>query len=430
MQNLIDTKVRRPDLEGEIHPIFQRERWPHISQERFDALRQSLILSTKLLNLAVPYFTSFLPNPKYHARPREHRIALNKIPTEDELAKVRAELENMAPSIHFEEDPYMWPSSKGWLGITHTGLGRPAEPFQPQDPHDWGTADTRDRRAGFSYRQLTVGLASQFTDVLMDPKVNSERRLCAAFMAAITLTHEIGHVVFDRHFGHEIWWGEPWVGQDVERELGNSLIAWLFGGWLPNPINPGSGESGKAEMRGFKSGLYWQKQFTYPMTIPSYYTSYSIPMAHIQRIMSQEAWDRFDAVKNPTILRQQLLAPRTPFRNGQHARVAWRANRQKWLYSGRYIDYEDVDEDWYDADENSCDPPYECQDWEDSIGDLGALSGAAPVAGPSAVTKQSSPPPPDEEDGGRAKRKRTPGPKLVEDKPAARKSKRTKGVEE
>ena len=250
----------------------------------------------------------------------------------------------------------MWPSPKGWLGITHTGTGRPGKPFEPEDQKQFRRADQRDRKAGHSHRQLTVGLASQFADVLVSSKDDSEEHLRAAFMAGITLTHEIGHVVHTRHFKNETWWGEPCVGQDIQKELGNALIAWLFNGWTPGPINIGRNQ--RADMHTFKTGICWNKQLRRPIVQPIFHTVYSMPMAHIQRIMSQKEWDKYNPVKDPWSVRLKLLSPNPPFKCGEHARMAWKPDPRTWAISGGYEDFEPRDDD--------SEEEYEDLDWDEA----------------------------------------------------------------
>jgi hypothetical protein len=63
---------------------------------------------------------------------------------------------------------------------------------------------------------------------------DSEAYLRATFLAAITMTHEIGHAVFHQDFRSldydPVQGYEPWVGQDCWAELGLSYIGWIFAG--------------------------------------------------------------------------------------------------------------------------------------------------------------------------------------------------------
>jgi hypothetical protein len=56
-----DRTTGMPDLEGELHPPLKQERWPGIAQNRFDALRQSLLFATNLLHCSGAALAKFFP---------------------------------------------------------------------------------------------------------------------------------------------------------------------------------------------------------------------------------------------------------------------------------------------------------------------------------------------------------------------------------
>ena len=112
-----------------------------------------------------------------------------------------------------------------------------------------------------------------------------------------------------------------WVGNDIEAELGQSLIAWLFDGWLPEVIHSGDQKA----FNELRTGIYWRKQWRKPMRTPREKYCYSAPMTHIQRMLDHNEWLRFGFAQDPCAssrrCRSELLRPKTPFKNGEHART-------------------------------------------------------------------------------------------------------------
>lgn len=72
----------------------------------------------------------------------------------------------------------------------------------------------------------------EYVMALTQLQPGSEDHLRATFLAAITMTHEIGHVVFQQDFRSldydSVQGYEPWVGRDCWAELGLSYIGWIF----------------------------------------------------------------------------------------------------------------------------------------------------------------------------------------------------------
>ena len=79
----------------------------------------------------------------------------------------------------------------GWLGITRTApLPRP---WHVLSPLEIANADDKAKASGATRRPLIVGVTGKYRDVLNEEPPTSERYFRAAFMAACTITHEIGH---------------------------------------------------------------------------------------------------------------------------------------------------------------------------------------------------------------------------------------------
>ncbi|KAK4178171.1 hypothetical protein QBC36DRAFT_377025 [Triangularia setosa] len=75
---------------------------------------------------------------------------------------------------------------------------------------------------------------SRLYDLRVMGKKGGEEYCRTAFMVAVTMLHELGHVVYWQDFrAMNRRLSEPLYGGDLEMELGDSLIASIFGGWKP-----------------------------------------------------------------------------------------------------------------------------------------------------------------------------------------------------
>lgn len=156
-----------------------------------------------------------------------------------------------------------------------------------------------------------------------------------------------------------------WVGNDLDNELGQSLIAWLFDGWIPDLIHYDDDRA----FNELRTGFYWRKQLRQPMSQPKEKVMYSVPMTHIQRMLDHKEWSNFDFRRAPCAssrrCRSSLLRPKTPFKNGEHARVGrvFRKNHFNFdmAFNGftgsaqagvdECTPYSPVDQDWDDGSE-------------------------------------------------------------------------------
>ena len=148
-----------------------------------------------------------------------------------------------------------------------------------------------------------------------------------------------------------------WVGDDIGAETGRSFIGWLFDGWQPEIYNS---DSGIYDER--KTFIGWSKHFRKPAAMPREYYIYSAPITHIQRMLDQSEWSKFDFRGDPCAssrkCRSELLRPKTPFRIGEHARtgilvhhIYSRDHCDGWTGDYRFEydpEYLPIDEDWDD----------------------------------------------------------------------------------
>ena len=330
----------KADLKGG-YPL-KRDRWSEIEDDRYEALQQSFRLAARLLNSARPYLCNFLPRTEVTiAPPKEARIHLNDADrTMEEQNVATLELLQLLKQITWQECDYMW-KSYSTLGITHTGFSEDIfEIFDYQggeeDAEVWFTASKEADRLGLPYRSMTITLASQMVDAILASEPNTEQHMNAVFQAGITIVHELGHALFYCHKKEKA--SVVWVGDDQYNELGHSLIAWLFGGFYPQPIYI---ESDKF-YREFRGGHAWHKMPRKPSREPLALIAHSMPMSHIQRILSAKSWEPFDFKNDPNVhltVRNELLSP-LPFKIGKHARYSTLFGiRNAWKHQPQYAGY-------------------------------------------------------------------------------------------
>ncbi|KAL7627533.1 hypothetical protein AAE478_001726 [Parahypoxylon ruwenzoriense] len=263
---------------------------------------------------------------RYHhhaaSSPREREEGSGSGVKDGWLHIARAQLEGeVAHAITWQLDPDMF-ARKGWVGYTcrHPRRGMPLaeldrfETIRLWDRRD-GSHDQADsggdengdenrdgRREGRGRirgrcRDLTVLVAAEFPARLVElrkrGKEHEEEYLLTAFMAAVTILHELGHAVYwqdRRALTRDL--REPFYGGDLEMELGDSFVASVFGGWLPVPvgdITEVQGRGWRRRRRGktlsFEDGLAWKQSLT--------------------RLFSKECW--VEARDNPA---RDLVRPR------------------------------------------------------------------------------------------------------------------------
>lgn len=352
LQWLGTPNIGAPDIQEPLHTLFSSSCWPqlHHNTRRFKAMLPSLTLATKLLKVSGPFIASFLPERKYD---EDGKIKVSPVVDLEGIALAFLELEGIACQTKVREDESMWPNVGRQGIILPTGSGiKPDEPARDGiDAECWEKTTERDKDAGLRFRRLTIHLASQFGNTLeslVDENPDGGQYIQAAFMCAITLVHEVAHLINAANFEQCTWLGEPRVSGEPQMELGTSLIGWLFDGWIPENISLGRESRGDYS---FKNGCCWYKQRREPRGYPEYHTLHSVPMAHIKRIFTEAAWSRFD--ENHTHfsiqVREELLRPQLPFRSGETARIAWKSKDHRTDISpalDRYYgiwDYHDPD---------------------------------------------------------------------------------------
>jgi len=191
----LDTgKNWNPNLTGKLHPFFDRRHWPSISTRRFDALEQSFQISTRLLKVAGPYLCNFLPDPKFNGKWIK-RLEVNDCRSFQEINAANTALLDIVDHLQWRESPDITPKD-GFLGLNHYGPEVKHNNLHGDDTHEFNQAARRAKRDGLRHRQLTISITSQFVDSLLAAKKGSHAYMVAAFAAAITIVHELGHTIF------------------------------------------------------------------------------------------------------------------------------------------------------------------------------------------------------------------------------------------
>lgn len=275
----------------------------------------------------MPYITSFLPSKKKRfwrndgGNPCPDEIHLKPHITQEEIEEAMDELETISDYVHWCLNSTIQPR---WKHLAETRLVESDEPWEKLDVDTVLDSDLRLKFQGQEHRSLTIGIMNEFFTVLRDTDPRSEQHLRATFMAAVTMVHEVGHIVFHTDFRslsgnpHK----EPYVEDSCEAELGHSFVNWIFSGFHPLNI-PTDLE--------FKDTLFWVPQDTLSMgKRPLYTTHYSIPLSYIERLVVEEFWQGFGD-ETPSWMEKARRALR-PNVDGQSDEVAT-SMVPNWRYS-------------------------------------------------------------------------------------------------
>ena len=285
----IDTSpTYKADLEGE-HP-FRREAFSDLDDDRYAPLEQSFRLAARLLNTARPYLCNFLRQIQLVQWSKRGKLSEIRVLIKDDrpikqLVEATKQLAKMLEHVRLQEDESMY-KSHNVLGLTHTGLTDwPDEILGSAESEEaWSYASKISEELGLPFQQLTIAFASQMVDAIIASEPNTEQHMNAIFQAAITITHEIGHAIYYCHKDRKPY--PIWVGDDILWETGHSLVAWLFDGFFPQPISLEDDNFSND----FRSGHCWRNMLRKPCLQPRARVIYSMPMAHIQKLLSNQSW--------------------------------------------------------------------------------------------------------------------------------------------
>ncbi|KAG4435256.1 hypothetical protein IFR05_009252 [Cadophora sp. M221] len=293
-----------------LHTFFAREYWLLVSHEDYDILLPSMQLASNLLQVGMPYLSSFVPSSRVHdhlisVRPSlttRLRVDIGDWSIED-MEETRNELHDIADCVEWELNDTMAKDNK-WLGVTRavTDDKWGPRPWRDLQREDIIRSDNELRDQGAIRRNLRVGIMKEYVDALKRYSKTSEEHLRALFLAAITMTHEIGHVVWHQDFystSYENNGIEPYVENCSISELGCSFIASIFDG--KNPF-----ECGKQVPTDFTRALYWERVPT-AETDELYRKDYSMSVPYIQKVLSQESWDKLDPIHPDFVINARAM---------------------------------------------------------------------------------------------------------------------------
>jgi hypothetical protein len=330
------------NLDGKLHKLFDRERW-EVSDTEYELLKPSMRLSSNLLEVGLPYITNFLPSSKLYGHQTNdwesdevkcpQVIPFSDNPSDKEISEAREELENIADSVRWQTNYEMYRDktfdARGqpleWMGITR--LVDSELPWEPTSYDDILEADEDSQDKCLQRRPLIIGIMGEYVNVLKTSQVGSEEHLRATFMAAITITHEVGHAIFHQDFRalNPPFLQEPWVGEECSAELGFSFISWIFNGYHP--------QARIEKTVDFSLSLYWDPRYTKADNPrPLYKTRYSIPIEYAEKLLTQKFWNRWTGLRSSNKLAyfsnvRDALKPITCAKSVATARVP------NWSYS-------------------------------------------------------------------------------------------------
>ncbi|KAI2624239.1 hypothetical protein GGR54DRAFT_595588 [Hypoxylon sp. NC1633] len=322
------THPRTLNLHGQIHPVFANWADTHAEELRRE-LEQPLLLASRLLEAAgLPWTSDILAHDVFAsdyagrapscrcsfthsaAGPRNtstgtetdtediaprsivrhHRAPWATAEVQDEWVRdAEARLARMRETVEWRLDGDLFPE-RGWVGYT---CRHPRRGMRLDELDRYETIRQWDGRCGDGGAgHLTVMVAAEFPARLAELRRRGEELgeefVLTAFMAAVTILHELGHAVYwtdRRALTRDLC--EPFYGADLEMELGNSFVASIFGGWLPLPIKDFA-----AAGFGFAKGIAWRQTLSWDFhrLRPKHRAHYSIPVDYVARLFSEESW--------------------------------------------------------------------------------------------------------------------------------------------
>ncbi|KAI0409042.1 hypothetical protein F4802DRAFT_616806 [Xylaria palmicola] len=322
-----------PNLKGPAHPVFAN--WLETESELQVELEQPVLLASKILKaVGITWLSDFLIDDVFAENypGREQRSSPEPIFACRECTTPRSILRHRRASWATREKQTKWRRSaretlrkefpkliqwqvdkdmfrqKGWNGYT---CRHPKGDVPLSEVDKYETIQDFDRVSPHEgARNLTILVMAEYPARLAElrraGKAQSEEYLLTAFMATVTILHELGHAIYwkDRRSLTRTM-REPFYGADLEMELGDSFVAALFGGWIPVPVRE---LSGLRKDFSFADGVAWRQALSwdYHRMRPKYRAHYSIPVDYVARLFTEASWSTTtpDGVA-------QLVRPRT-----------------------------------------------------------------------------------------------------------------------
>ncbi|CZR62448.1 uncharacterized protein PAC_12345 [Phialocephala subalpina] len=343
--------VQAPDLANELHPLLVREKWTNVKDHDFNLLLPSLRLASNLIAAGTDYLAQFLPSEDLHdqlSAKKENRTEIcidfrRKSLGDDDLKKTRKELEEIAEDIEWRLNKTL--ADNGALGMTrHVKEGFYAqEPWPTLEKDTISTYDDDARQQGCQRRPLLVGIMHQYLDAIKSYPPDSESRLRAVFHAAVTITHEVGHVVWCQDFRDQDYGQmgeEPFVKDYAQAELGFCFEAFLFSGFRVRTAKVSAGVP-----LHFESAAIWDPYLTTDVTgrtdRPLYRTQFAIPISYMKQVLTQNFWDHLESQTDGAFSARAVAALRPSTNSSASVPVAT-ARARNWTvpFQGRKPEWE------------------------------------------------------------------------------------------
>ncbi|KAI0803967.1 hypothetical protein GGR55DRAFT_339760 [Xylaria sp. FL0064] len=305
------------DLQGQVHPLFVN--WVKTKPELRKELEQPILLAGKILEtVGLPWLSDFLiddifdenypgrapgdssivipsreRNNTPHSIVRHHRMygATREKKTKWEDS-ARDTLRNDLPKlVQWQLDENIF-QERGWNGYT---CRHPRGDLSSSEIDKYETIEKFDNICPHKgSRNLTILITTEFparlAELRRQGKARSEEYLLTAFMATVTILHELGHAIYWRDRRSLTWdLREPFYGADLEMELGDSFVAAIFGGWIPHPVRE---LSRLREDFSFADGIAWRQALNWDhhRMRPKYRAHYSISVDYIARLFTEASW--------------------------------------------------------------------------------------------------------------------------------------------
>ncbi|KAK3319301.1 hypothetical protein B0H66DRAFT_640535 [Apodospora peruviana] len=284
------------DLAGNIHPVFHSWVVPgaggHDGEEVkacWLELRQPLLLASRILKTAgIQWLSEFCIDDIFGASYSGRQEQDEQI---DQEFKDRESTIPETPAVIVRHHRASWATSKlarKWLASTAHELrtvlpqyiqwqldpdmfrfeNGPAAIEALDHPETIRTMDEVAYQGGATGCFMSVLVMKEYVSRLSvlrrSGRFGGEEYMFTAFMVAVTVLHELGHVIYWRDFrAFNRQMTEPYFGGDLEMELGDSFMASIFGGWVPVPVET---PPHNFQHRGtFEGGLAWKQHLTWDL---------------------------------------------------------------------------------------------------------------------------------------------------------------------
>ncbi len=175
-----------------------------MNDEEYDLLLPSMQLASNLLHVGEDFLASLVPSSRLHYEldlsrrngDNSYQAPYSSVNV-NSLHKTREELKEIAKIVKWQLNPTI-AKDKKWLGITRlvTEDKWGPRPWTDLDVDAVHSSDQELYDMGAARRPLIVGIMKEYVDALKTLPDDSEARLRATFLAAITMTHEIAHAVW------------------------------------------------------------------------------------------------------------------------------------------------------------------------------------------------------------------------------------------